>query len=219
MKKEEERIKDEEVIFIKPYEVDSSTSSSTQSSGFINEKINNLLKYMKFVKFPTQTRIFRPPPHYQSLWSREEQDFDFWKDLFSTKAIATYNTETSRNEYPINIFQGRSSYKPYFITINNQGQVIIGPNKKTVTTYVVRELEVLVWFIETWMLNTGYCYKQYLKDIMWRRAKGNDNMIGCTKVVSVSASYSRYSILTFSSCTMTHLPHGLQLDSLCIVHI
>jgi len=29
MKKEEERIKDEEVIFIKPYEVDSSTSSST----------------------------------------------------------------------------------------------------------------------------------------------------------------------------------------------
>ena len=67
MKKEEGRIEDEEVILIKPYKVDSSISSSTQSLGSINEEINNLLKYMKFVKFPIQTRIFRPPPHYQLL--------------------------------------------------------------------------------------------------------------------------------------------------------
>ena len=66
-RKEEGRIKDEKVILIKPYEVNSSISSSTQSSSFINEEINNLLKYMKFVKLPTQTRIFRPPPHYQLL--------------------------------------------------------------------------------------------------------------------------------------------------------
>ena len=67
LKKEEGRIEDDEVILIKLYEVDSSASSSTKSLSFINEKINNLLKYMKFVKFPTQTRIFRPPPYYQSL--------------------------------------------------------------------------------------------------------------------------------------------------------
>jgi len=67
IKKEEEKIEDEEVIFIKPYEIDSSSSSSTQSSGFINKKTNNLLKYMKFVKSPIQTRIFRPPPYYQLL--------------------------------------------------------------------------------------------------------------------------------------------------------
>jgi len=67
MKKEEEKIKDKEVILIKSYEVDSSTSSSTQSSSFVNEEIDNLLKYMKFVKSPIQTRIFRLPPHYQSL--------------------------------------------------------------------------------------------------------------------------------------------------------
>jgi len=66
-RKEEGRIKDEKVILIKPYEVNSSISSSTQSSSFINEEIDNLLKYMKFVKLPTQTRIFRPPPHYQLL--------------------------------------------------------------------------------------------------------------------------------------------------------
>ena len=55
-----------------------------------------------------------------------------------------HNTETLRNRYFINMFQGRPPHKPYFIAINNQGQVIIGPNKKTVATYVVEELEVLV---------------------------------------------------------------------------
>ena len=57
MKRKEERIK-EEVILIKPYEISSSTSLSTKSSSFINKKIDNLLKYMKFVKSPIQTRIF-----------------------------------------------------------------------------------------------------------------------------------------------------------------
>ena len=44
-------------------------------------------------------------------------------------------------------------------------------------------------------------------------------MIGCTKVVSVSTSCSKYSILTSSSCTMTQLPYGLQPVFLCLSHI
>ena len=63
--KEKGRVEEEEVILIKPYKALESTS--TKSSSFIDEKINNLLKHMKFVKSPTQTRIFQPPPHYQSL--------------------------------------------------------------------------------------------------------------------------------------------------------
>jgi len=39
------------------------------------------------------------------------------------------------------MFQERPPHKPYFIAIDNQGQVIIGPNKKIVATYVVGELE------------------------------------------------------------------------------
>jgi len=71
----------------------------------------------------------------------------------------------------------------------------------------------------TWMLKMGYCYDQYLKDATWRRAKGNDNKISCTKVVSVSTLCSKCSILTFSSCTMTCLPYGLQTISSCLFHI
>jgi len=63
--KEKGKIEEEEVILIKLYEV--SESSFTKSSSFIDEEVDNLIKYMKFVKFPTQTRIFQPPPHYQLL--------------------------------------------------------------------------------------------------------------------------------------------------------
>ena len=42
------------------------------------------------------------------------------------------------------MFQGGPLHKPYFIAINNREQIIIGPSKKIVATYVVEELEVMV---------------------------------------------------------------------------
>ena len=48
MKKEKGKVEDEEVILIKPYEV-SMTTSSLQTS-FITDKVENLFKYMKFVR-------------------------------------------------------------------------------------------------------------------------------------------------------------------------
>jgi len=52
----EERIEDKEVILIKPYEV--SFLSSTTKSSFIDNEVNNLLKYMKFIWSLMQTRLF-----------------------------------------------------------------------------------------------------------------------------------------------------------------
>ena len=42
------------------------------------------------------------------------------------------------------MYQGGPPHELFFITINCRGQVIIGPNKKIVATYVSGELEVLV---------------------------------------------------------------------------
>ena len=42
------------------------------------------------------------------------------------------------------MYQGGPLHEPYFIAINNKDQVIIGPSKKIVATYVVGELEILV---------------------------------------------------------------------------
>ena len=49
--KDKGKVEEEEVILIKPYEV--SESSSTKSSSFIDEEVNNLIKYMKFIKLST----------------------------------------------------------------------------------------------------------------------------------------------------------------------
>jgi len=40
-------VEDKEVILVKPYEVSTKTSSS--STSFITDKVENLIKYMKFV--------------------------------------------------------------------------------------------------------------------------------------------------------------------------
>jgi len=89
----EERVEDEEVILIKLYEV--SSSSSITKSSFIDDEVNNLLKYMKFIRSPTQTRLFQPPLHYQSLKFRGEQDPEFWKEVATALVKNKYNTETS----------------------------------------------------------------------------------------------------------------------------
>jgi len=49
MKKEKGKVEDEEVILIKPYKVSTMTSSSSSQTSFITDKVENLLKYMKFV--------------------------------------------------------------------------------------------------------------------------------------------------------------------------
>ena len=143
MKKEEGKVEDEEVILVRPYKVSTTTSSSSQTS-FIMDEVENLLKYIKFVQSPTQTRLFKPPPYYQSLKSRGKQDPIFWKEVAIALVDQKHNTETARNGYQIPMFQGGLPHEPYFIAINNREQIIIGPSKKIVAIYVVGELEILI---------------------------------------------------------------------------
>jgi len=144
IKKEGGHIKEEEVILVKLYEVSKSSSSTTSITSFITDEVKNLLKYMKFVRSPMQTQLFRPPPHYQFLKSRKEENPKFRKEVAMAFVDQKNNTETARNSYPIIMFQGGLPHEPYFIAIDNREQVIIRPSKKTVVTYVVGELEVLI---------------------------------------------------------------------------
>ena len=162
---------------------------------------------MKFIWIPTQMRIFQLLPHYQSLKSRSEQDTKFWREVVIALVNNKHNTETSRNGYPIIMFQEGPPHELFFIAINNWEQVIINPNKKTVATYVVRELEVLIWFMRTWMLKKRSCYNNCLLDTAWTRIKGNDNMISYTVIISVNISCSKYNNLARFSCFITHFSH------------
>ena len=87
---------------------------------FITDEVENLLKYMKFVWSPTQTRLFQPLPHYQSLKSRGEENPKFWKEVVKAFMDQKHNTETIRNGYLIIMFQESSLHEPYFIAINNR---------------------------------------------------------------------------------------------------
>ena len=218
-RRDEGRVEDEEVILIKPYEVSSSTSISTHSTSFIDEEIENLIKYMKFIKIPMQTRLFHLPAYYQSLKSRGEQDSDFWKEITMALVDTWHNTKTTWNRYPIKMYQEGPLHKLFFITINCWGQVIIGPNKKVVATYMSGELEVLVWFIGIWKLKREYCYDRFLLETAWTWAEGMTTMIGYTERVSVSTSCSRYHNLISSSL----LPHVIWLfcfmDYLWVPHV
>ena len=147
MELKKRRVEEEEVILIRQYKILKSTSSTSLSItklSFIKDEVDNLMKYMKFIQSPTQIRLFKLQPHYQALLSRRERDPDFWKEVATALVEEKHNTKTSRNKYPIIIFQGGLLYKPFFIAIDNQGLVTIGPNKKTVATYVVGKLEVLI---------------------------------------------------------------------------
>ena len=141
-KEDKGTIENNEVILVRLYEVLTTTSSSTTS--FIMDEVENLLKHMKFVRTPSQMRLFKPLLHYQALRSRGENDSTFWKEVATAFLEKKHNTETARNGYKIHVFQEGPLHKPYFIAIDNKDQVIIGPSKKIVATHVVGELEVLV---------------------------------------------------------------------------
>ena len=103
-KEEKGEVKSKEVILVRPYKVSSTTSLSSRTI-FITNEVENLLKYTKFVKAPSHTRIFRPLLYYQSLKSRGEQDLTFWSEVATAFLEKKHNTDTSRNGYQIPMFQ------------------------------------------------------------------------------------------------------------------
>ena len=72
---------------------------SSSSTSFITDEVENLSKHIKFIQTPAQTRLFKPPPHYQSLKSRGEQDPAFWKEVATAFLEKKYNTDMARNGY------------------------------------------------------------------------------------------------------------------------
>ena len=103
IKEERGVVENEEVILVHPYEI-SSTTTLSSSMSFIMDEVKHLLKHMKFVRMPSQTRLFKPPPHYQSLRSREENDPIFWKEVAMAFLEKKHNTNTARNGHQIHMF-------------------------------------------------------------------------------------------------------------------
>jgi len=92
-KKENRKVEDKEVILIKLYEV--FISALTTEISFIQDEVENLTKYMKFICSLTQTQLFKPPLYYQSLKFRGKQDSEFWREVATALVEKKHNMETS----------------------------------------------------------------------------------------------------------------------------
>ena len=142
------------MVLFKLYETITTTSKITNSSkiSFIHDEINNQEQYIKFVHSSTQITLFKLLSHYQTLWSRGEQNTEFWNEVTKMFVEKKNNTETLWNRYFIFMYQGSLPHEPYFIAIDNWGLAIIGPNNKIVAIHVVGE---------HWSNSYGYeCWKQ-----------------------------------------------------------
>jgi len=69
-------------------------SSSTQPT-FIQDKLNNLEKHMKFIHSQAKTKTSTPPPYYKLIQPKEEQYDQFWKGLAITFIEQRHNMKTS----------------------------------------------------------------------------------------------------------------------------
>ena len=175
-------IQDEEVLLYKSYKVDS-PKSKTSKLIFIQDKIKNLEKYMKFIQVSIQTTPFYLPPYYQSLWPQGEKDKQYWKEIVVIFLEKKHNADTTRKGLSIEMYTEGLPHKSYFIALTLWGQIIIGSTKKLVATYMVRDLALLDWFMWIWMLKQGYYYDYLLMSLACfhyvLEGLGYDAMIGC----------------------------------------
>ena len=98
---------------------------------------------MKYMQSPVKTMPFYPPPHYKFLWPQGEQDEQYWNEITVEFLKKKHNMDTTRKKLPIKMYSGSLPHKPYFITLILQEQIIIGPTKKIVALYVIRDLALL----------------------------------------------------------------------------
>ena len=54
-----------------------------------------------------------------------------------------HNVDTTEKEFPIEIYIGEPPYELYFIVLILQREIVIGPTKKLVASYMVRDLALL----------------------------------------------------------------------------
>ena len=132
-------VQDEEVFLYKLYDV-APFRPKIPEPMFIQNKINNLENYMKYIQSSVSITPFYPPSHYKAIWPQREQDKQYWKEIAVEFLRRKYNTDTTRKEFPIKMY---IEEPPHELVLTLQGGVVIGPTKKLVAFYVVGDLTLL----------------------------------------------------------------------------
>ena len=100
----------------KLYNVDS-PRLKTPEPIFIQDEINNLEKYMKYMQASIKMIPFYPPSQYKFLWPQGEQDKQYWNKIVVEFLKKKHNMDTMREEFLIEMYTGDLSHEPYFIIL------------------------------------------------------------------------------------------------------
>ena len=134
----------------KPYKISlKSSHPKTLEPTFVQDEINNLDKYMKFIQSPVKRMPFHPLPHYKSLQPQGEQDEQYWNKIAIKFLKNKYSTNTTRKGFPIEMYMRGPPHESYLIVLTLQGKIIIRLTKKLVTSHIVRDLALLNQFMGT----------------------------------------------------------------------
>ena len=78
--KGKQQIQDKEVLLYKLFQVDF-LKCKTLEPIFIQEKIDNLKKYIKYMQVLIMTTLLYPLPYYKSLRFQGECNEQYWKEI------------------------------------------------------------------------------------------------------------------------------------------
>jgi len=96
-KQNEDEIQNEKVFLYKLYDISSKSSNlKNPELTFIQDKINNLEKYMKFLQALVKTIPFHLSPHYKSLQPNREQNEQYWKEVAVKFLKQKHNIDITR---------------------------------------------------------------------------------------------------------------------------
>ena len=122
---------EKEIFLYKLYNIALSRPKTLEPM-FIQNEINNLEKYMKYMQSSVKMMLFYLPPHYKSPWPQGEQDKQYWNKIAIEFLKKKHNTDTTRKGLLIEMYTRGSPHKLYFIALILWGQIIIEPTKKII---------------------------------------------------------------------------------------
>ena len=98
---------------------------------------------MKFLQLLVKTVPFYLPTHYKFFQPKKEQGKQYWNEIAVKFLKWKHNADTTRQDFPIEMYMEGSPYKPYFIVLTLQRKIIIKLTKKIIILYVVENLVLL----------------------------------------------------------------------------
>ena len=111
--KGKQQVQNKKVLLYKPYQVNSLRYKMPELI-FIQEEIDNLEKYMKYMQVPVMTTLFYPLLYYKLLQPQGEYDKQYQKEISIVFPKKKHNTDTTRKGFPIEIYTEEPPYKPYY---------------------------------------------------------------------------------------------------------